>query len=95
MHLTAQPIVNPAVLFREIPIDEWAVLFNPDNFSALSLNPTGVVVWKLIDGRRNIQDIVMAVKAHFKNVPESVTDDVVGLLEILSGDGYVGYEVAA
>ena len=95
MSLAAQPIANPAVLFKEIAFDEGAVLFNPDNFSAISLNPTGVVVWKLIDGRRTIQDIVRGVKAHFKDVPNTVTDDIVALLKLLSGDGYVGYEVTA
>lgn len=76
-------------------MDEWAVLFNPENFCAMSLNATGVVVWKLIDGQRTIAEIVAGVKAHFKDVPDTVTDDIAALLKVLSGDGYVGYEVTA
>lgn len=89
------PIANPSVIMKEVPFDNWGVLFNPDNASALSLNPTGMLVWKLIDGRRTVEDIAAAVRAHFREVPETVSDDVAGLLEILVEDGYAGYEVEA
>jgi len=47
-----KPIANPVVLLRE-EFDDWAILFNPDatlGFSGFGLNPTGVYVWKLLDG---------------------------------------------
>ena len=47
-----KPIAAPFVLLRE-EFDDWAVLFNPDaafGFGGFGLNPTGVSVWKLLDG---------------------------------------------
>jgi hypothetical protein len=93
MELSAKPIANPAVIFQE-QFDHWAVLVNLDTAGAVALNPTGVVVWKLIDGQRSVVDIVTAVEGHFKNVPDTVADDVSALLDALAEDGFVGFEWA-
>jgi len=58
----------------------------------LALNPTGIVVWRLVDGKRDVPAIVAAVKDHFRDVPGSVADEVLALLETLAKDGFVGYE---
>lgn len=68
------------------------MLFNLDTAGAVALNPTGVVVWKLIDGQRSVADIVTAVEGRFKDAPDTVADDVTSLLDILTEEGFVGYE---
>lgn len=82
---------NPVVVCQE-GSDGWAALINSDTVGSIALNPTGVVVWRLVDGRRSDQEIVAAVCQHFQDVPESVADDVLSLLETLAADGFIGYE---
>ena len=87
----ATPIPNPAVVFQT-GRDRWAALVNLDTAASLALNPTGVVVWKLVDGKRDAAAIIAAVRNRFQGVPDSVADDVLALLETLAKDGFVGYE---
>jgi len=82
---------NPAVVCQE-GSDGWAALINTDAVSAIALNPTGVVVWRLVDGRRSEQEIVAAVCQHFQDAPASVANDVLNLLERLAAEGIIGYE---
>ncbi|MFQ5615139.1 MAG: PqqD family peptide modification chaperone [Anaerolineales bacterium] len=91
MDLLARPITNPVVIFKE-QIDNWAVLINLDTAASVALNPTGVVIWKMVDKNRNVSEIVTAVKNHFNNAPDTVADDVASLLGELAEGGFVGYE---
>lgn len=86
------PILNPSVISRET-IDEGIVLVNCDTGRSLALNQTGKIIWSLIDGIKNTEDIIRGVSERFKEVPDSVTDDVNSLLSLLSEDGFIGYEL--
>lgn len=91
MQMADVPIANPATVFQEGEAG-WAALVNLDVVSSLALNPTGIIVWELIDGKRTVEDIVEAVRNRFEDVPDSVTADVMELLDQLGDDGFVGYE---
>lgn len=86
------PILNPSVISRET-IDEGIVLVNCDTGRSLALNKTGKIIWSLIDGIKNTEDIIRGVSERFKEVPDSVTDDVNSLLSLLSEEGFIGYEI--
>jgi len=93
---TDKPIANPTAVLRE-ELDGWAVLVNMDTGASVALNPTGIKVWKLIDGKRAVIDIVQAFKAHFHfdsppSLPGTVNDDVQNLLTMLAEEGLVGYK---
>jgi hypothetical protein len=92
MDITLKAISNPDVVFRE-GVDKWAVLVNLDNAASIALNPTGVLVWKMIEMEHSIEDIVSTIKHQYKNVPDSVTNDIFSLLHTLAEEGFVGYEV--
>lgn len=92
MNQTDKPIVNPVVVLRE-EFDDWAVLFNPDTAAAMGTNPVGVAVWKLMDGRSSIEDIVSKVKAGFENVPAAATDEIASFVTTLAESGFVGLEL--
>lgn len=92
LDLSTTPIPNPSVIFRE-GVDGWAVLVNMDTAASVALNPTGILVWKTIDGRRSVRSVVEKVKENFANVPDSISDDVLSLIKILQDDGFVGVEV--
>jgi hypothetical protein len=91
MELAEKPLANPAVAYRE-GVDGWAVLVNLDTAGSLALNPTGVVVWQLVDGQRTVEQIVSAVQRHFRDAPPTVTDDVSELLDTLAEEGFIGFE---
>ena len=94
MEQDMQPIKNPGAVFRE-EFDKWGVLFSPDTDATLALNPTGVMLWKLIDGTRSFGEIVDEFTRRFGDAPDSVADDVQTMMNILVEDGFVGYEVKA
>ena len=93
----AKPVANPTAVLRE-EFDGWAVLVNMDTGASVALNPTGIVVWKLIDGKSTVAEIVQAFKAQFRfdsntdPAPEAVNEDVQTLLAMLAEEGFVGYE---
>ena len=55
-----KPLANLFVILRE-EFDDWAILFNPDarpGFAGFGLNPTGVYLWKLLDGEHAIDALL-------------------------------------
>ena len=57
-----------------------------------AINPTGILVWQLVDGERSVRGIVDGIERHFRDTPPSVTDDVTALLDILVEEGMIGFE---
>jgi len=84
------PIANPVVVFRE-EFDDWAVLFNPDTADAAGINPVGCEVWKLLDGRHTIEDIIVSIRDRFEDVPGTAADEIVSFIKELEQRGFVGY----
>jgi SynChlorMet cassette protein ScmD len=68
MSLVRKPVAEPRIRLR-VEADNWVILFDPDTGNARVLNPTGVFVWKLLDGRHSIHDIVEQVRDYYKEVP--------------------------
>jgi len=87
-----KPILNPTAVFQR-GFDGWAVVVNMDTGACVSLNPSGIRVWELINGRRSIGQIARALASQFQEVPEAVDKDVESLLATLKEEGLVGYEV--
>ena len=92
METPEKPIANPVVVLRE-EFDNWAVLFNPDTAEAVGINPVGVALWKIMDGERSLEDLVMQINHHFSDVPDSATEDVSRFVSELTQKGFVGYEL--
>jgi SynChlorMet cassette protein ScmD len=88
-----KPIANPVVMLRE-EFDDWAVLFNPDaglGFGGFGLNPTGVFVWKLLDGEHTHDAIVQKIREH-ENVPEDASDHIKAFVDALLVEGLAGFD---
>ena len=66
---------NPSVVLRE-EFDDWAVLFNPDSNAVLGINPMGVYLWKLMDGKRTVKKILDEMRKDCKNIPVDVFSDL-------------------
>jgi hypothetical protein len=90
--LPDRPFPNPLAICEQGP-DGWSLLVNPDTGSALAVNPTGALVWRLANGKRTVGDIVVGVRRCYPDAPGSVADDVAGLLLTLLDEGLVGREI--
>jgi len=87
-----KPIANPLVVLRE-EFDDWAVLFNPDTARALGINPVGVAVWKGMDGKSSLEEIVSKIEDCFEGVPENALQEITSFVITLNEEGFVGFEL--
>ncbi|MBW1860548.1 MAG: SynChlorMet cassette protein ScmD [Deltaproteobacteria bacterium] len=85
------PIANPMLVLRE-EFDDWAVLFDPDTGDGFGLNPISVFIWKRLDGKHTIQDIMKEIQEDCEDVPENAEKEVNDFLQELIKRGYVGFE---
>lgn len=92
MNQTERPIINPIVVLRE-EFDDWAVLFNPDTADAVGTNPVGAAVWKLMDGKRSLEDIVSEIKNSFEDTPDAAFKEIAAFVNTLAENGFVGLEL--
>jgi len=89
---TDRPFANPIVVLRE-EFDDWAVLFNPDTAYAAGTNPVGVAVWKLMDGKRSIEDIASEIKNRFEGTPDAAFKEISAFADMLVENGFAGLEL--
>ncbi len=92
MNQKDRPIANPIVVLRE-EFDDWAILFNPDTADAVGTNPVGVAVWKRMDGRKSLGDIVSEIKNSFEDTPDDVFKEIATFVDTLTENGFVGLEL--
>jgi SynChlorMet cassette protein ScmD len=92
MKLSKLPIANPLVVLRE-EFDDYAILFNPDTADAVGLNPVGVAVWKQLDGKNTLEDILKEIQVEFSDTPETAPDEIQKFIDELAEHAFVGYEV--
>jgi SynChlorMet cassette protein ScmD len=76
------------VVLRE-EADEWAILFNPDTSDAVGINPAGVGIWKLLDGKRTVEELRAGLQGEFENVPPSASDEIEQFLSQLRSMGFI------
>ena len=94
MNQTDRPIANPVVVLRE-EFDDWAVLFNPDTAGAMGTNPVGVAVWKRMDGKRSIADIVAEIRNSFGDTPDATPEEIAAFVDALAENGFAGLELGS
>lgn len=86
-----KPVANPLIVLRE-EFDDWAILFDPDSGEAFGLNPVSVFIWKCLDGRHTIRDILKEVHENCEDVPDEAEDHLNGFIGSLVDQGLAGYE---
>ena len=57
------------------------------------LNPVSVFIWKHLDGKHTIQDILGKLHENCEDMPENAEQEVKDFIEELVEKGYAGYEV--
>lgn len=88
---TDKPIANPTVVFRE-DFDDWALLFDPDSTQSFGLNPVSAFIWKRLDGKHAIGDIVAELEQQCQGLPAEASTHVHEFIQELEKEGLVGYE---
>jgi len=89
---SGKPIANPSIVFRD-DFDDWAILFDPDSGESFGLNPVGVFVWKKLDGKHTVDDILVELRENCEDVPEEAEDDLEEFVDDLVKQGLAGYEI--
>jgi SynChlorMet cassette protein ScmD len=80
---------NPNIVLRE-EYDDWAVLFDPDTGKTCGLSPTGVFIWKQLDGNNSKADILQELgKVCEDGLPEVAAADYDKFIEQLLESGLV------
>jgi len=92
MEYQNKPLANPMVVFRE-EFDDWALLFEPNVGVSFGLNPVSAFIWKCLDGKHTIQDIVSELKDNCDDVPEDADIRVEKFIQNLIDNGLAGYEL--
>jgi len=77
-----KPKANPLIVLR-IEFDDWAILFDADTGDGYTINPVGVFVWKNLDGKQTLPEIVEKLKKECEDVPEGVEIDCNEFIEKL------------
>ena len=91
MKKTNNPIANPLVVLRE-EFDDWAVLFDPDTGDSFGFNPVSVFIFKRLDGKHTLEDIMKELRIECKDAPEDAEKYVRDFIEDLTKRGMAGSE---
>ena len=84
----SKPKVNPTIVLRE-EFENQAFLYDPDTGDTYPLNPVGTFVWKSLDSRHTIGQIVDKLKGKFDQVSSLVTEDLKAFLNDLKDRGFI------
>jgi len=79
--------INRIVLREEF--DDWAILFDPDTGHSVGINAMGVTLWKLMNGKRSLEEMVEAIGESYAPIPEEATEHVKQFIDSLSKQGFI------
>lgn len=82
-------IVRPGESVRALDIDGEITLFHESTQTALVLNTTASDVWRLIDGRRSVDDIVSLLSSSYEADATTVGAGVRSAVDQLVGHQFV------
>jgi len=83
------PYPLPHMVFRE-EFDDWAILFDPDTCQTHGLNPVAVQIWKQMDGKNTLADIIQKVLPAYTEVPENASLLISDFIQDLLTFKYIG-----
>jgi len=90
MKSTDYPIANPMVVFRE-ELDDWAVLFDPDENETFALDPISAFIWQCLDGKHNKTDILEKLTEICEaGIPDDAADHLDAFLAELESKSLIG-----
>lgn len=89
MKALEKPVVSSSVASREAS-DGEVVLVNLETSASLVLkNPTAVLIWRLVDDQRTVQEIIAAVLRECPDAPSTAPDDIIETLNLLASQEFI------
>lgn len=85
------PIANAMIVFRE-EFDDWAVLFDPDANKTFGMNPISAFIWKKLDGKHTLYNILDQLRNACDGVPAEAHLHLKQFLLDLEQRGLIGFE---
>ncbi len=85
------PLKNPNIVIRE-EFDDWALLFDPDTGRVFGINPTGVMVWKHMDGTRSLEKISRYIAHTFDKDYTEIIKDISDFLDRLIQNNFISFK---
>ena len=76
------------VLLR-VEFGEEGILFDPDSGSVHILNETAVAIWKMLDGKKSIEDISEGLKDRFTDISPQSGNKIIDLARRLYEIGVI------
>lgn len=92
LNLNYKPFPNPDICFQA-ETDGSAVLVSFDSGHSISLNSVGRFIWQAANGDSTVAEIIGMIREHYEDVPDSVSEDVLEMVQILKLNGYFGEEI--
>ena len=81
---------NPQVIFQSLGEGEEGVLLHLETADYYSLNPTGLLIWQLIEDGAGLEAIVDGISQAIDDAPPSLRKDVEQFLGELLNRGLIG-----
>lgn len=81
-------IANPNIVLRE-EFENHAFLYDPDTGDTFPLNPVGAFIWKHLNGRHTVGQILEIMSIDFEDVPDSAANHIRTFIKDLSKRGFV------
>ena len=91
MNSNDKPIADPMLVLRE-EFDDWAILFDPDTGDSFGVNPVSVFIFKHLDGRNTLHDIMQKLHVECEDAPEDAEQYVKEFIDSLVQKGFAGFE---
>lgn len=81
-------LTNPSIVLRQ-EFDDQAVLFDPDSGNAFGLTRMGIFIWKRLDGRHSLEEILEGIRYSFNAVPDEAENQLLEFVRALVEKGLV------
>lgn len=73
--------------------EDWVTLFEPNSGENYALDPFSAFIWKNIDGKRNISNILALIRKNCINqIPKHAQDDLKDFIDALYNYGLVYFD---
>ncbi len=86
-----RPLADSMLVLRE-EFDDWAILFDPDTGDSFGVNPVSVFIFKHLDGRNTLDDIMKKLRVECEDAPDDAEQYVAEFIDSLVQKGFAGFE---
>ena len=86
-----RPLADPMLVLRE-EFDDWAIMFDPDTGDSFGVNPVSVFIFKHLDGRNTLDDIMHKLSVECEDAPDDAEQYVAEFIDSLVQKGFAGFE---